>query len=588
MPSPSSGSPSAAGGLACRRARLCSLLGAALLGVLGCSSSSPSADIAPRAPKKRLVLATNAEPDTLNTLFTEMTSSSAVALLGHRELTVYNDRWELIPDLAEQVPSLENGLVRLIDTDELDAAGRNKQKMEVTWQIRKSARWQDGVPVTADDFRFGFEIQRDERQEIVDRDIPNRIEKMEARGEDRKTLVVTWREPYAFYADYRVHRALPAHVLRPRYRRPDGTTHDLRRDPYGQAPLSNGPFRFQVWEPGQYIIYERNDQYEPRAKLDEVVIRIIPNNAAMQTALAAGDIDGILETGGLSVSEAERLHKEYGERFSYFTVPGLVWAHIDFNLDNPLLQDRRVRRALAHAVDRQTLINVLFGGKYTPAHTFLPPRHWGYDANLPELKYDVAEAARLLDEAGYRLPAPGGIRVGPHNTPLRLSISAVAGIRDVEQIEQVIQSDLRKVGVELVIENQPAKVFFGESARHRKFKHLSFYSWVMSPSSFGHTLWQSDMIPSEANRWQGQNYSGWRDDEVTALLRQVPGELDLSRRQAILAKVQARFLDALPVLPMYFRPVVAVMRRELVGFSPTGTLTPSSWNAQAWDLPQTP
>lgn len=538
--------------------------------------------VAPTAKvSQRLILATQSEPDSLDPLFAESAVSSSIRLLGQRELTVYNPAWELVPDLATEVPSEANGRVRWVPHVDRPAA---PQMLEVTWTLRPDARWEDGVPVTGDDFLLAWEIQRDPTQEIVQRAVAERIERMEVRGTDRRTLVVTWREPYAFFADHQVHRALPAHRLASVYRRADGTTASMKRNPYGQAPLANGPFRFAEWQPGQYLRFVRNDQYVPRAELDEIVVRIIPNQTSMQSALLAGDIDGVLATGGFSAARAMELTEQHPERFVAHWAPGLVWAHIDFNLDDPILQDRRVRRALAMAIDRQGLIDALFGGKYEVAQSFLPPRHWGYAADLPKIPYDLPAAARLLDEAGYLVPEQGTLRQNRQGQALRLTISAVAGISDIERLEQAIQSDFRKIGVELRVDNRPAKIFFGDWARKRKFPHLSFYSWVMSPSSWGDTLWQADMIPSEANGWQGKNYPGWRDEEVTALLRRLPFELSLEQRKAMMRRVQERFIEDLPAVPMYFRPVVAVARKGVEGWAPTGTLTPLTWNAGTWRL----
>lgn len=567
-----------------------------LVSAFGCSESKPAtprgegdkqavqAAGAKRPQKTKLVFATNSEPDTLDPIFAEMAISTSIRYLGQRELTMYNEKWELIPDLAEEVPSVENGLVKILDTGEVDDEGNPKQKMEVTWRIRKDAMWEDGTPVTADDFIFAWEVMMDPTQEIIERDLPERIEKMEAKGPDKKTLVVTWKELYAFYDQFRVHNAYPAHVLRGRYKKADGSTNNMKKDRYGQRPHSNGPFKFKEWVPGQYITYVKNERYHTPAKLDEITIRFIPNNVALESALVAGDIDGVLPMGGLTVAEIEDLKKRKGDALSYYSVPGLVWSHIDFNLDSPILKDLRVRKAMAHAINRQGLIDELYYGKYTLAHTFLPPRHWGYKADVAKIEFDLDKAAQLLDDAGWTQKKEGETRTNKKGERLRLHMSAVAGIKDIEQLQQVIQSDLRKIGVDLLIDNKPAKVFFGELARYRKFPHLSFYAWVMDPSSWGHTLWQSDMIPSKENSWSGQNYPAWRNDEVTTLLKGVPTVLDPEKRKQMLARVQDVYVEELPAIPMYFRPVVAVTRKELKNFKPTGTQTPAAWNAHEWEL----
>ena len=536
--------------------------------------------------KKTLILATNSEPDQLNPLFAEMAASREILFLGQRELTMHNDKWELIPDLAVRIPSVENGAVKLIDTEEKNADGTPKQKMQVTWQIRQDAYWSDAAktPVTADDFIFAWQIQMDPSQEIIDRDLPERIESMVAAGDDKKTLIVTWKEPFAFFAQYRVHYSLPAHVLKPRYEKPGGGTNNMKKDEYGRKPLSNGPFKFKEWIPGQYITYERNENYSPRPKLDEVTIRIIPNTNAIESALLAGDIDGCTPMGGFTVGQLEDLKKREGENFKYQSVPGLVWAHIDFNLDDPMLAQKPIRQAIMYATNRQGVIDELFYGKYTIAHTFLPPRHWGYHHEVKKYGFDLDKANALLDKTDFKMKKTGTTRVNQKGEKLRIKLSAVGGLKDIENLQQVMQSDFKKVGIELQIDNKPAKVFFGELARYRKFPHLSLYAWVQDPDSWGNTLWQSDMIPSAKNSWKGQNYPGWKNEEVTKILKEVPVVLDEAKRKKMMKNVQEVWAEELPSIPMYFRPVISVVKTNVQNYQPTGTQTPISWNAHLWDI----
>ncbi len=520
----------------------------------------------------RLELGTNSEPDTLNPLFAEMAASGEVYTLGHRSLTMYNDKWELVPGLANEVPSVKNGQVKLLPS----------KKMVVTWNIREDAAWEDGVPVTADDFIFTWKVCLDPGQEIIDRDTCERVESMVAAGADKKTLVVTWKKPFAFFSTYRVHELLPAHILQPRYLKPGGGTNDLKKDPYGQKPLSCGPFRFKEWVPGQYITYVRNEKFSPRPFFEEITFRIIPNTQSMESNLIAGNIAGTTTAGGFTVAQIEAIKKREGDRFRYYSVPGMVWAHIDFNMDNPWLADVRVRKALAHAVNRQKIIDSIYHGKYTLANSFLPPKHWGYDNSMPMIPFDLKKAASLLDEAGWKQANPGEVRQNKKGEKLVLKISAVAGIKDIEQMQQVFQSDLRSIGVGLEIDNKPAKVFFGDIARHRKFPHLSFYSWVSDPGSWAQTLWHKNYIPTPKNQWQGQNYPGWKNDEASKILDEIPTILDEAERKKLMKRVQELWLEALPAIPMYFRPEVAITKPGLKNYKPTGTQTPVTWNAWEW------
>ncbi len=454
--------------------------------------------------------------------------------------------------------------------------------MEVTWHIRPDALWEDGTPVTADDFLFAFEVMTDPTQEIINRDLVERIHAMTGAGKDNKTLIVTWKEPFAFYNQFRVHYALPKHALAARYHRAAGGTNDMKKDPSSQRPLSNGPFKFQEWVPGQYIRLLRNERYVPKPAIDEVIFRFIPDDRAMESALLAGDIDAVTPMGGFSVAQIEEIRRQHKEQFRYYAVPGLVWAHIDFNLDAPELGDRRVRQAIAHAIDRQGLIDTLFYGRYTLSHTFLPPRHWGYHPAVRTYPYDVAKAKALITEAGYVI---GDDEIATKDGKrLSLKISAVSGVKDILDLEQVLQQNLKAIGIELLIDNKSSKAFFGEFGRYRKFPHLSFYSWVMDPTLWGNTMWQSDMIPSEENHWKGQNYPGWRDERATELLQQVPAVLNPKERRKLMQEVQERWAEDLPALPMYFRPVVGLTTPAVKNYQPTGTRTPISWNAHLWDV----
>ena len=91
------------------------------------------------------------------------------------------------------------------------------------------------------------------------------------------------------------------------------------------------------------------------------------------------------------------------------------------------------------------------------------------------------------------------------------------------------------------------------------------------------------MIPSKENSWKGQNYPGWRNAEVTKILKEVPTILDVEKRKEMMKRVQEMWADELPSIPMYFRPVVSVTKANIRNYQPTGTQTPISWNAHLWD-----
>ena len=148
------------------------------------------------------------------------------------------------------------------------------------------------------------------------------------------------------------------------------------------------------------------------------------------------------------------------------------------------------------------------------------------------------QAAALLDEAGWR-PGEGGLRRNAAGEPLRLELMTTAGNRTRELIQQVAQSQWRQLGIETVIRNEPARVFFGETTTKRRFTGLALFAWISSPENVPRTTLHSQEIPSEANGWSGQNFTGYRNPRMDALLDEIEVELDRDKRRAAVGRAAA-------------------------------------------------
>ncbi len=487
------------------------------------------------APRKRLVIATTAEPDTLCALASNSGAAQEVIALLSRELVVEDPSWRTIPDLATEVPK-----ARVVDG-----------KLVVTWHIKKDAAWEDGAPVTAADFVLG--LAHDERSDA------KRIESL-VPSADGRSFTVTWRDENPFYAATRVHRPLPSHVAAVAALAKGA----LRDSAYCRKPLSNGPFRLVEWVPGEHLLFARNERFRPRPALDEVLVQIVPSTTGILTRLAAGDVDAAFPSGGPSPVEAKRFAGGH-PGFAVDKAPGQVWAHIDLNVDDPALADAAVRRALAAALPRAQMVGAVYDGMYDVAETYIPPRHWAH-AELPPIAYDPAGAKEVL--------AP---------KKLHLTLSSASGQPQSESLLLLAKDAWKKAGVDVDLDLRPFKVFFGDTARKRKTQ-MAFYAWTIDSTSFGGGLWRKDRIPSEENGFTGQNFPGFHSDEATTLLDKADVTLDQDQRVALIARVQKIVRDEMPAIPIYFRPVVALHRAGVTGLAPTGTLTPLAWNAAAWDV----
>ncbi len=477
-------------------------------------------------------------------------------------------------DLAEAVPVLGT-----------DAVTNADGTFSVRWALRP-ATWSDGVAVTSADVVAGWKVALDPNQAITSgRDLAAQVLRIDVI--DATHFVVVWKGPQASFAQPRVHRLLPAHLVFDA----QGNPKKLEATGYLRRPVGNGAYVLVDEVDGSFLRFKRRAPGPSDAAVvggpSEVQVKIIPSTDALASALIAGDVDATLPQAGLSPTEAQRLVADHAGAFAVARAPGSTWVHLDFNLDDPQLSDRRVRQAITAAIDRRGVVTAIAGDAYDIDESFLPRHHPAFVA-LPERRRDVASAERLLDEAGLKRPAPGALRQTADGRPWRLQLAAASGQRDTERLLALVVDQLREVGVDVVLDLRPFKVFFGEGARKRALPHLSFYAWTVDVDSTGASLWRADRIPSAANNFSGLNLPGYRDDAVTRTLIDVDTEVDAKRRAELLQGVQRAVYDAIPALGFYHRPSVVVHRRSLQGLRPTGTATPMASSSSSWTTVSAP
>ena len=528
---------------------------------------------AQKAQKKRMTIGVAQEPDSLFMPFKEMMISEEIARPTPYTLTVFGEDWKLKPWSAKSIPTIENGGLELFEEN-------GKQKMRSTWIIRDEFNWSDGKPLTADDYVFTHELIMDPGQEIIDRSTDEKIEKMEAKGEDRKTLVVTWKERYAYYHNYRNHSAVPKHIVEPLYRKDPSS---LKKHPFGQRPVLAGSFTIKEWVPGSHITVMKNKHAKGFLvpALDEITWRFIPQTNTLEANLVSGSVDAI-SPGWMTFDQGLEFEKRMDKsKFNIDFTSGLVWEHIDFNLDNEIFKDKRVRQAFAYGANREVISKELFEGRQKVAHGTEPVRSPYHNPNVKRYDYDLEKAKALLDEAGWKESKPGDIRQ-KNGKPLEVVFMTTAGNKTRENVQVLLQSQWRKMGAKVTIRNQPAKVFFGETLRHRKYPGMAMYAWVKDPVSLSDTLWRCDYIPNKKNNFQGQNQPGYCNPKVDKILKAASQELDDKKRFAMGREVEEILGEDIPALPLFFRVDVSVYRKDLENWKPTGTLQPVTWNSYQW------
>lgn len=260
-------------------------------------------------------------------------------------------------------------------------------------------------------------------------------------------------------------------------------------------------------------------------------------------------------------------------------LPGLNWNQILLNLDNEWLGDRRVRQAVAYAINRGE-IQQLGSGRAPVAHTYLPPGHEGHHPNVRQYDYDPSRARQLLTDAGFAAGSDGILR-DRNGKRFELTFMTTTGLPIREQIQLVVKDQLRTVGIDVKIDNRPAPVIFGQVLRRRQFDMVLFTS-ILSPTFLPHNFWHSSQIPTPANNFEGLNASGWRNAENDKLLEQIAEELDTATRVQLLRRQQQIWAEELPAIPLSFSLSLHTSKKALKGVK-AGVTGEILWGLERWE-----
>ncbi|MBM3573474.1 MAG: peptide ABC transporter substrate-binding protein, partial [Alphaproteobacteria bacterium] len=438
-----------------------------------------------------------------------------------------------------------------------------------------------GTPITTDDVLFTYDVGRHPDGGISNFELYRRIHKVTVK--DKKTFTLHTDKLTFTYNAINDFQPLPAHIERAAFERPAEYRTRTRYDTDPTNPgLYYGPYRIAHVAPGAHIVLEPNERWwGPKPRFGRIVVKTIENTAALEANLLSGGIDYVAGELGLAFDQALAFAKKHAARYEVNFKPGLIYEHIDLNLDNPILADKRVRHALILALDRQALSDRLFEGRQPVAHGQTHPLDWIHDPDLPKYLHDPRRAGQLLDEAGWS-HIKGGIRHNAAGERLTLELMTTAGNRSRELVQQVLQNQWKQVGVEVRLRNEPARVFFGETVSKRKYSAMAMFAWVSSPENVPRTTLHSEQIPSPANGWGGQNYTGFKNAEMDGLIDAIEIELNRDRRKAMWHRLQRIYADELPALPLYFRADAFMTPRWLTGLKPTGHQYPTTLWIEDW------
>ncbi len=494
------------------------------------------------------------QPNTLNPLLGPQFYENYVYEAIFSGLTVIDNRGNVIPDLAIAVPTIANG-------------GVSRDGRTLIYRLRPNLKWQDGVPLTADDVAFTFGLMRDPKTGFPTTSEYENVESVSAR--DPRTVVVRLKRPDAdivaeIFVNGQNGSIVPRHVLQ-------GVA-DIHRTAFNERPVGSGPYAVDAWHRGSDIELRANPTYfGGKPAIERLDVAFVTDSNTLAIKLKTGDTDFSPNVSPASVPfvrSSSGIHIE--------TAPSFDIVMLENRIDAPAIDDARVRRALALAIDRGAIARKSYLGFAVPAAELVPP--WSpYATYRTAPAADLTEAGRLLDAAGWRRGRDGErIRNGELMT---LSLTTVAGERALLSAATLLQADWRALGIDVTI--RPIQINQLYAPAPDGMLASGRYQFAVAALGFATTPDRSNILWSQSIPPYGLNEARYRNASVDAAIETARTSLDPAVRRRAFKLIADRVIADAPYAPILWRTTVFAISNRLMGVKPE-PVNSDFWNVATW------
>src|SRR5579872_1896724 len=494
---------------------VCALLAASLL--CACSQSRSGSGTASGRDTLRISVPQDAK--TLDPILASNTIDGFVMRFMFEPLLSANPQGEPVPMLGAQVPSRDNG-------------GISADGLTITYQLRRNAKWTDGVPVTSRDVKFSWQAIMNPQNNAVSRNGYDDITRIDTPND--YTVVVHLKKPFApfvntFFAESdQPYTVVPAHVL--------AKYPDINHVSFDSHPdVTDGPFRFQSWSHGDHIDLLANDNFfMGKPHLRRIVIHVVPDENTSVNLLRTHAIDYMFQA---SIATYPALHAAAGVHLVWVNMNG--YEGMQFNMQRKPLDDPRVRLAITYAIDKRRLVRDLTYGQEKLATEDLPDFMWAYNSALKPLAYDPSKARALLQGAGVKLPL---------DLVLVTDTANVTHKRGAVQI----QAMLHQVGIQVEVKTYPGDLLYAPAGA----------GGIVNGGSFDLVLWPwyAGIDPDNSSQFtcasippHGYNESRYCTPEMEALQSSALTHYDRATRTKAYHGIEALLARDHPLVAFWWQ-----------------------------------
>lgn len=494
-----------------------------------------------------LVVGSIGEPTILIPMLASDSASHHIAGLIFNGLVKYDTDLSVIGDLAESWDISKNGLV-------------------ITFHLRKGVKWSDGIEFTADDVMFGYETIINDKTPTAYSEDFRQVKKAEVI--DKYTFRVTYAKPFApALTSWGNLVVLPKHLFKGK---------DITKNEFTRAPIGLGPYKLKRWVEGQELVLNSyKDYFEGRPYIDNYIFRIIPDLATMFLELKAGGIDMM---GLTPVQFAKQTESDFFQsNFQKFRYPQFAYTYMGFNLKHPFFKDKRVRQAIAYAIDKNEIVDVILFGLGTPATGPYVPNTWPYNPNVKKYDYNPDKARQILKESGWEDTDGDGI-LDKDGKPFSFTILTNMGNSLRINTATIIQWRLKKIGIKVKIRTLEWSTLINEFIDKRRFEAV-ILGWSIGLDPDQYDIWFSGKTKEKE-----LNFVSYSNPEVDELLEKGRGTFDIEERKKAYFRIQEILADELPYIFLYVPEATQIIHSRFRGImpSPIGI----TYNLPKWYVPK--
>jgi peptide/nickel transport system substrate-binding protein len=421
------------------------------------------------------------------------------------------------------------------------------------------------VEFTADDVMFGYKTIIDEKTPSAYKEDYLQVKKAEVL--DKYTFKVIYEKPFATaLSSWGSLVILPKHLLEGK---------DITKVDFGRHPIGNGPFKFSEWLTGQKItLVSNHDYFDGRPYIDQFVYRIIPDQSTMFLELKTGGIDWM----GLTPLQYrdQTNTKFFQENYRKFRYPSFVYTYLGFNLKHPWFSDKRVRQALAYAIDKEEIVKAVLFGFGSIATGPYVPNTWPYNPNVKKYEYNPQKAAGLLKEAGWVKNSKGILEKDgrPFEFTILTSMANTARVKTAT----IIQWRLAKIGIKVNIREVEWSTFINEFIDKRRFEAVVL-GWSIGLDPDQYDIWHSSKTKEKE-----LNFISFSNKEVDELLERGRRTFNIEERKKAYFRIQEILAEEVPYIFLYVPESLSIINSRFQGIVPAPIGI--SYNIEKWYVPK--